>query len=91
MTEIHKEVSNLREKLVSSERINEYLRKQLEVYHLTHGNTESLMEMAQKLNLTKEELEQYKDKLSKVNKSLNESIQSRRSVVLDISNTISSK
>lgn len=69
---------------MSSEHINEYLRKQLEMYHITHGNTESLLEMAQKLNLTKEELDQYKEKLSRANKDLNESFHaSRRSIVTD--------
>lgn len=72
MTEIHNEVSSLREKLSAAEKINDYLRKQIELYHITHNNTESLLEMAQKLNLTKDELEQYKEKLNKI-QELNDS------------------
>lgn len=56
----------MREKLVSSEKVNEYLRKQVEIYHITHGNVDLLLEMGQKLNLTKDELEQYKEKLAKI-------------------------
>jgi len=64
--EIHNELSNLREKFEKSERLNEYLRKQIEIYHITHGNLDSLLEMAHKLNLTREEMEQYKEKLTKI-------------------------
>ncbi len=64
--EIHNELSSLRERYEESQRLNEYLRKQVEIYHITHGNMESLIEMAHKLNLTQDELEQYKEKLSKI-------------------------
>lgn len=64
--EIHNELASLRDKFDKSERLNEYLRKQIEIYHITHGNLDSLLEMANKLNLTQEELAQYKDKLSKI-------------------------
>ncbi|RMZ93935.1 hypothetical protein BpHYR1_017846, partial [Brachionus plicatilis] len=87
VTEIHKEISNLRQKLESSEKINDYLRKQLEVHHITNGNAESLFEMAQKLNLTKEELEQYKQKLS--NAKLEKS--TSRSNVSNLANSLSDK
>ena len=66
VTEIHNELASLRDKFDKSERLNEYLRKQIEIYHVTHGNLDSLLEMANKLNLTQEELAQYKDKLSKI-------------------------
>jgi Mg2+ and Co2+ transporter CorA len=66
ITELHYELASIREKLVSSDKVNEYLRKQIEVYHITQGNADLLMEMAQKLNLTKDELEQYKEKLNKI-------------------------
>jgi len=64
--EIHNELSNLREKFEKSERLNEYLRKQIEIYHITHGNLDSLLEMAHKLNLTRDEMEQYKEKLTRI-------------------------
>lgn len=66
-------MSSVRERLAEAVKINEYLRKQIEIYHITHNNTESLLEMAQRLNLTKEELELYKEKLAKI-EELNESL-----------------
>lgn len=71
--EIHNELSSLRERYDESQRLNEYLRKQVEIYHITHGNMESLIEMAHKLNLTQDELDQYKEKLSKI-KLISESL-----------------
>ena len=62
---MHNELENLREKLSKAERLNEYLKKQIEIHHITHGNIDLLMEMAQELNFTKEELEAYKDKLAR--------------------------
>lgn len=57
----------MRELCNKLDRINKYLYKQVELYHLTHHNrSESLTEMARKLNLTPEELEQYKEKLNKM-------------------------
>ena len=85
LTEIHKELSKLRDQLKSSEKINEYLRKELELHDITHGNAESLFEMAQKLNLTKEELEQYKLKLVKVRE------ESKTLNVSNLANSLSSK
>lgn len=67
----------MREKLVSSEKLNEYLRKQVEIYHITHGNVDLLLEMGQKLNLTKDELEQYKEKLAKI-QSISDSLPTNR-------------
>ncbi len=62
---MHNELESLREKLSKAERLNEYLKKQIEIHHITHGNIDLLMEMAQELNFTKEELEAYKDKLAR--------------------------
>ena len=73
LTELHNEVSSVRERLAEAVKINDYLRKQIEIYHITHNNTESLLEMAQRLNLTKDELELYKEKLAKI-EDLNESL-----------------
>lgn len=87
VTEIHKENSNLRQKLQSSEKINDYLRKQLELHHISNGNSESLFEMAQELNLTKEELEQYKQKLSQSKKEIGTS----RTNVSNLANSLSTK
>lgn len=66
-------MSSLRERLADAVKINDYLRKQIEIYHITHNNTESLLEMAQRLNLTKDELEVYKEKLAKI-EDLNQSM-----------------
>ena len=77
VTELHKETASLRDQLASAKSLNEYLTKQIEIYHITHGNTEILIEMAQKLNLTKEELEQYKDKLSRI-KDISDSLPTNR-------------
>ena len=77
----------MRKKIESAEKINDYLRKQLELHHITNGNAESLFEMAQKLNLTKEELEQYKQKLMNSKKEQNSS----RSNVSNLANSLSSK
>lgn len=73
LTELHNEVSSLRERLADAVKINDYLRKQIEIYHITHNNTESLLEMAQRLNLTKDELDSYKEKLAKI-EDLNSSL-----------------
>ncbi len=78
ITEIHKELSNLRQKLETAERLNDYLRKQIEIYHITQGNLDSLLEMAHKLDLTQDELEQYKEKLFKI-QTLKESLLPSRS------------
>lgn len=77
----------MRKKLESSEKINDYLRKQLELHHITTGNAESLFEMAKKLNLTKEELEQYKLKILNSKKEQNSS----RSNVSNLANSLSNK
>jgi len=77
LTEIHNELASVREKLASSEKVNEYLRKQVEIYHITHGNVDILLEMGQKLNLTKDELEQYKEKLAKI-QSISDSLPTNR-------------
>jgi Mg2+ and Co2+ transporter CorA len=81
ITELHYELASLREKLVSSDKVNEYLRKQIEVYHITHGNADLLMEMAQKLNLTKDELEQYKEKLNKIQDISNSLPTNKRNII----------
>jgi hypothetical protein len=53
ITELHNELTSVRAKLEISDRFNEYLRKQVEIYHITTGNSESLLEMATKYNDSK--------------------------------------
>ena len=77
LTEIHNELASIREKLAASEKLNEYLRKQVEIYHITHGSVDQLLEMGQKLDLTKDELEQYKEKLAKI-QSISDSLPTNR-------------
>ena len=67
----------VREKLAMAEKLNDYLRKQVEIYHITHGNVDILVEMGQKLNLTKEELELYKEKLANI-QTISESLPTNR-------------
>ena len=55
---MHNELLNVREKLEAAERLNDYLRKQIEIFHIAHGNNDLLLEMAHKLDLNKDELEQ---------------------------------
>ena len=84
LTELHKEVAQLRQKLDASSRLNDYLTKQIEIFHITQGNIDSLLEMAQKLNLTKEELDQYKEKLSRI-QDISESLPTNRRSQIPIS------
>lgn len=65
ITELHNEIENLRNRLAIAVNLNEYFKKQIELYHITHGNVDVLIEMAQELNFTKDELEAYKEKLSR--------------------------
>lgn len=87
VTEMHNELSNVREKLESAERLNDYLRKQIEIFHIAHGNNDLLLELAHKLDLTKDELEQYKEKMARF-QDLNESLPNslRLSAILNKSN-----
>ena len=64
--EIHNELSSLREKLDNTERLNDYLSKQIAIHHVKQGNLDSLLDMAQTINLRKEELDNYKEKLTKI-------------------------
>ena len=70
---MHNELSNVREKLDAAERLNDYLRKQIEIFHIAHGNNDLLLEMAHKLDLNKDELEQYKEKMARF-QDLNDSL-----------------
>ncbi len=70
---MHNELSNVREKLEAAERLNDYLRKQIEIFHIAHGNNDLLLEMAHKLDLNKDELEQYKEKMARF-QDLNDSL-----------------
>ena len=81
---MHNELSKTREKLEAAERLNEYLRKQIEIFHIAHGNNDLLLEMAHKLDLNKDELEQYKEKMSRF-QELNDSLPSsnRLSAILN--------
>jgi hypothetical protein len=65
ITELHNEIENLRNRLAIAVNLNEYFKKQIELYHITHGNVDVLIEMAQELNFTKDELEAYKEKLAR--------------------------
>ena len=74
-------MSSLREKLDNTERLNDYLSKQIAIHHVKQGNLDSLLEMAQTINLRKEELDNYKEKLANIhnsNGSLNKSKTSRK-------------
>lgn len=84
VTEMHNELIKVREKLDVAERLNDYLRKQIEIFHIAHGNNDLLLELAHKLDLTKDELEQYKEKMARV-QDLNESLPSsvRLSAILN--------
>ena len=75
VTELHNELAKLREKLEQTEHANETYRKQLEVANQATRNMDAMHEMTQKLNMTKEELDQYKEKLTRI-QDLNESITS---------------
>jgi hypothetical protein len=66
ITELHNELSNLRDALEKSEYTKDFLQKQVEIYHITNGSTHLLSEMACKLNFTKDERELYKEKLAKI-------------------------
>ena len=70
---MHNELLNVREKLEAAERLNDYLRKQIEIFHIAHGNNDLLLEMAHKLDLNKDELEQYKEKMARF-QDLNDSL-----------------
>lgn len=58
-------MESLRNKLSTAQALNDYFRKQIEIHHITYGNVDLLIEMAQELNFTKEELDAYKDKLAR--------------------------
>jgi hypothetical protein len=62
---LHNELESLRNKLAAAQALNDYFRKQIEIHHITYGNVDLLIEMAQELNFTKEELDAYKDKLAR--------------------------
>ncbi len=70
ITELHYELASLRSKLVKAENLNEYLKKKIEIHHITHGNMDVLMEMAEDLNFSKEEMEAYKEKLLRTKKDI---------------------
>ena len=63
---MHNELVHVKQELDSTKLIIEYLKKQIEIHHITNGSIENLLVMAQKLNLTKDELDQYKDKLARI-------------------------
>ncbi len=67
---MHYELANLRSKLEKSENMNDYLKKKIEMHHITHGNIDVLMEMAQDLNMSKEEMETYKEKIMRTKKDI---------------------
>ena len=47
--------------------------KQIELYHIKHDNPELLIDMAQKIGMSNDELENYKNQLAKAN-DLNDSL-----------------
>jgi hypothetical protein len=67
--------------------MNKYLFKQIEIHQITNGNCDILIDMAHKLGMRTDEIENYREKISKC-VDLNDSLSKRSSTTDTIANSL---